>query len=198
MRHRLIDLSLIPLIMLAALLIFPAGTLAGTSAKPTFRHEEWNDPPVSVTDFCDVPGLTAEVQSSGHVDIQIRFNKGVYAIFSDHLVFTDTWTGPNGAQVIVTANRHGHDSRVVDNGDGTYTDYWTETGAPFVVVGPNGERSMDTGRIVWKFIYADSGTPGNPDDDVFLSFEGIVDVAGPHPAATEDVFCPIAVPAFTS
>ena len=125
-------LNLAVVIATLALLALHSAVLA---EKPTFIRDAWDDT-VPVEDFCGVPGLTAQLHSVGSGDIQIRFNQGAYAIFSDHLHFTDTWTGPNGAVVTVEVNRHGHDSAVVDNGDGTYTDSWTETGAPFRVTLP--------------------------------------------------------------
>jgi hypothetical protein len=181
------------LVALAVLLAPPGGVLA---AKPTFIHDAWDfefvDP-----NFCGA-GIPVHVHATGSVDVQVRATKkNVYAIFSDHLKSFDTLTGPNGAVITIEANRHGHDSQIVGNGDGTYTDFWTETGRPFVATFPDGSRVADRGRITWEFTYGDNGTPGDPSDDYFISFNRIVDFAGPHPGATTDL-CPQAIAAFTA
>jgi hypothetical protein len=58
---------------------------------------------------------------------------------------------------------------------------------------------FDRGQITWKFIYGDGSTPGDPSDDSFLSFEGIVDYSGQMPGQTGAVdLCAAAIAAFTA
>jgi hypothetical protein len=150
----------------------------------------------------DVHGrhLPGSARNSAHTvgtgSVWIRFNKGTYAIY---IHGQDTLTSPNGAVVTVEYNHHGRDDVVVANGDGTYTDCWTERGVIFKATFPDGTTIFDHGQITWTFIYGEGGTPGDPSDDYFIAFEGIVGYLGQMPGATgtED-FCAVAIAAFTA
>jgi hypothetical protein len=182
---------------LVAMLIFPAGAPA---EQPQFFTNEW-DFNETFEDFCGVAGLTVEANFTGHENVQIRSNpnKGEFPFFSVHVQFFDTWTGPNGKVVTVEANFRLRDIEIIDNGDGTITIHQKVTGAPNTITGPDGERSIDRGLAIFAFTVDYNGTPSDPDDDVFVSDDGIVRMAGPHPDLEDGgAFCPIAVPAFTS
>jgi len=195
MRNRLVNLSFIPLIALAALLAFPTGTLA---AQPTAVHDAW-DFTDTITDACGVPGLTVEEHFTGEVDGFYKFVDGrPFSFTSVHVSFFSTFTGPNGKVVTVSADRREQDARIVDNGDGTITISSKVTGAALTVTGPNGQRSLDRGLVVFQFTVDYNGTPANPADDIFVSDQGVQRMAGPHPGVESDVTCDMAVPAFTS
>ena len=163
MRNRLVNLSFIPLIALAALLAFPPGTLA---AQPTAVHDAW-DFTDTITDACGVPGLTVEEHFTGEVDGFYKFVDGrSFPFTSVHVSFFNTFTGPNGKVVTVSADRREQDARIVDNGDGTIT---------ITSFGSGGSRFYDrNGKFVLKdpgearfaFDIDYNGTPGDPDDDV--------------------------------
>jgi hypothetical protein len=196
MNRRFVSLSVLPLIALAALLAFPAGTLA---AQPTAIHESW-DFTDTATDFCGVPGLTVGGHFTGQIDGHMKLINGQpFPYFSVQTKFFDTWTGPNGKVVTVSANRREQDATIVNNGDGTITLTQQITGAEITITGPDGTRVIDRGLIRVAVTVDDNGTPSNPDDDIFLSFDGVVKTAGPHPDWDPGgAFCPVAVPAFTS
>jgi len=197
MSRRSIRAFPIAVVALVAMLIFPSGAPA---EQPLFFTNEW-DFEETFTDFCGVTGLTVEANFTGHENVQIRSNpnKGEFPFFSVHVQFFDTWTGPNGKVVTVEANRRARDIEIVDNGDGTITIHEKVTGAAVTITGPDGERSIDRGLAIFAFTVDYNGTPGDPEDDIFVSDDGIVKMAGPHPdLEDEGAFCPIAVPAFTS
>jgi hypothetical protein len=183
------------LVALAALLAAPGGALA---AKPVFFTQTW-DFTETVTDFCGEAGLTVEGHFTGQVDGQLRPAKeGEFPLVSAHAVIEETWTGPNGEVVTVSANRRERDLAVTDNGDGTYTVQVQVTGAFVTIVGPDGARSLDRGLAVAAIRWDFNGTPSDLTDDVFVGVEGILRTAGPHPDLLDGAFCTIAVAAFTA
>jgi hypothetical protein len=183
------------LVAVAALLAFPAGTLA---AQPTTVHDAW-DFTDTATDACGVPGLTVEEHFTGEIDGFFRFIDGrPFPYFLVHVSFFNTFTGPNGKVVTVSGSRLEKDARIVDNGDGTITISSNVTGSAFTVTGPNGERSLDRGLVTFQFTVDYNGTPANPDDDIFVSDQGVQKIAGPHPGLESDLVCEFGVPAWTS
>jgi hypothetical protein len=178
--------------------LLPACPTQPRAGRQTHAHARCLGRPFTDPNFCG-SGLAVSVHTVGTGSVWIRFNQGTYAIFSDHIHGQDTLTGPNGAVVTVAYDHHGHDDSVVDNGDGTYTDYWTERGVIEKVTFPDGTVVLDRGQITWKFVYGDAGTPGDPSDDYFIAFEGIVDYDGQMPGQTGSVdLCASAVAAFTA
>jgi hypothetical protein len=183
------------LVALAAVLAPPGGALA---AKPVFFTNTW-DFTETVTDFCGEAGLTVEGHFTGQLDGQVRAAKeGEFPLVSAHAAFEETWTGPNGEVVTVTANRRERDVAITDNGDGTYTVRVQVTGAFVTIVGPDGARSLDRGLAVADIRWNYNGTPSDLTDDVLVGIDGIIRTAGPHPDLLEGAFCAIAVPAFTA
>jgi hypothetical protein len=89
--------------------------------------------------------------------------------FRVHESFTNTLNGKT-----LTQDRavHGKDLSITDNGDGTLSLIFQNSGRTFVY-GPDGTRLfIDAGRFVGELLIPDGGTPGDPSDDGEAVFVG--------------------------
>lgn len=102
---------------------------------------------------------------------------------------TDTWTNTlNGETFTVTVTGQGRDHKITDNGDGTLTLEFANSGVQ-KVFGPAGELLfMDTGLFRAEVLIDHGGTPSDPSDDKFLEFLGETAVHGQSDTLERD-FC---------
>jgi hypothetical protein len=165
---------------------------AGAFAKPT-EHTDFHDEFTEIVDdFCDVSGLT--VQVDGVVDGRRLDNPhGPDGLSYEHenvrgtVVFTNVDTGITVTEV---TNAIFKDLRVTDNGDGTLTILVLGTGNT-VLYGPDGKAiGRNPGQIRFEVLIDHGGTPIDRSDDEFLEFLG--EVKG-STGRTDD-FCAAVVP----
>jgi hypothetical protein len=143
-------------------------------------------------DFCDVSGLTVQVNST--TESRFMFNPhgpdGLgYGL--EHLRITNVYANTaNGNAVTEQVTTVFKDLRVTDNGDGTVTILVLATGNA-VVRGPDGKAiARNPGQIRFEALVDNGGTPTDPSDDEFLDVLG--DVKG-STGRTDD-FCEAVVP----
>ncbi|MEW9871607.1 hypothetical protein [Arthrobacter sp. HS15c] len=102
---------------------------------------------------------------------------------------TDMWTNTlNGETLTVTRVGQGRDHKITDNGDGTLTLEFANSGVQ-KVYGPDGELLfMDTGLFRAEVLIDHGGTPSDPTDDEFIKFLGETAVHGQMDTLERD-FC---------
>jgi hypothetical protein len=167
--------------------------LAGAASAKPLVHGEFHDETTDIVeDFCDVPGLTVQVDRV--FDVRLLVNPHgpdglTYGV--EHQTFTEVWTNPaNGNAFTVEFMWLSKDLRVTDNGDGTLTILVLVTGN-VVAYGPDGKAIYrDPGQFRFEFVVDDAGTPTDPGDDEFLEFLGLVK----EPTGRTDDFCAATVP----
>ena len=170
--------------------------MTGVTAATPLDHGEFHDEfSFTVTDFCEVSGLTVQIHGvvdgtflakpQGH-DARIHF--------MDHLHVTRVLTNVgSGASVSDDERTVVKDLRVVDNGDGTLTITVLATGN-FVVYDADGKAiARNPGQSRLQFIDEHGGTPADPNDGVELVDLGLVKGS----TGRSDDFCAAAVATLT-
>jgi hypothetical protein len=145
-----------------------------------------------VEDFCDVPGLTVEVDSTTVARFMLNpHGPDGLGYGLEHLKVTDVFTNlANGNTVTDKNTIMSKGLRVIGNGDGTQTVLVLATGNA-VVYGTDGKAiARNPGQIRVEVLVDNGGTPSDPTDDEFLEFLG--DVKG-STGRTDD-FCVAVVP----
>ena len=178
--------------------ILTAATVAVAMAAPvaaapleqgTF-HEEFSfvDP-----DLC---GAGLEVQLDFVIDgrfLVMRRGRDGLVYFMEHVHRTNTVTNlANGRTVTEEERTVQKDLHVTDNGDGTLTILVLATGN-YTLFGADGHAlARNPGQIRFELLIDHGGTPGDPSDDVELSFTLVKESTG-----RSDDACAAAVPALT-
>ena len=149
--------------------------VTAASAQP-IREEGVFEESETIEDFCDVPGLTVQIDST----IDARFMiipHGPDGLWHglEHEKVSRVYTNlANGNFVTEDVTVVFKDLRVTDNGDGTLTILVLGTGNA-VTYGPDGKAlARDPGQIRFEVLVDDAGTPGDPTDNEFLEFLGVV------------------------
>jgi hypothetical protein len=178
----------------AGLAIVGSMALAGgATAKPlehTAFHEEFSE---TISDFCEVSGLTVQVDTviDGRFLLNPHGPDGL-PYFMDTLKITNVYMNvDNGNTLTEVGNAVSKDLRVTDNGDGTLTILALTTGN-IAVFGPDGKAlARNPGQVRFEFLVDHGGTPTDPSDDEDLAFLGVVKES----TGRTDDFCAAVVPA---
>jgi hypothetical protein len=176
-----------------AAMVLAAGVLASTAGAGTpFRdtiHDEYAFP---LEDFCDVAGLTVDLE--GVLDIRVQIGEHGRAgldYFLQHGTQRETLSA-NGVTLTSVANVIEKDLHVTDNGDGTLTILILATGNA-VLYGPDGRAiARNPGQVRLELLVDDNGTPDDPFDDIELDRHVVKESTG-----RSDDFCDAAVAALT-
>ena len=177
-------------LLAAAIAVALAAPVAAAPLEHGTFHDEFSfiDP-----DFC---GAGLEVRIDGVVDgrflVTRRGRDGlVYFMESVHRI--DTYTNLANGQTLTDDERTVQkDLHVTDNGDGTLTVLVLATGN-FTLYGADGHAiARNPGQIRFELLIDHNGTPGDPSDDVELSFTLVKESTG-----RSDDACEAAVPALT-
>jgi hypothetical protein len=178
------------LLVVGAAVFAVAGVSSVAEARPLAGDEFHNEFSETVEDFCDVPGMTVEIDTvfDGRFSVKTKGRDGL-GYFAEHLRIASTY---NGSVVTTLDKLHSKDLKVIDNGDGTLTVVFFATGnATFY--GANGKAiGRDPGQVRFEFVVDHNGTPGDPLDDIVISEELIK-----GPTGRTDDFCEVVVPALT-
>lgn len=145
-------------------------------------------------DFCDVEGLSVQFDVAGVVDyrIDVRGSKG-YAFYSERVTFDTTFTNlANGTSIRNHERSLFKDVTVKDNGDGTHTIIYFGTGNAALYDASGKAIARNPGQVRFEVVLDLNGTPGDIDDDIFISETLILGSTGRN-----DDFCAAAVPALT-
>jgi hypothetical protein len=170
-----------------------AVTLAATASGAQLFREPIHEESVEVqSDFCGVPGLTVTFASveDGFLHAVTR-GRDQLVYFGVHINRTEVVTNlANGNSLTAEYVFTDKDLRVTDNGDGTLTILILTTGNA-VLYGPDGKAiARNPGQTRIEILVDDAGTPGDPTDDEFLEFLGVVKES----TGRTDDFCEAAVP----
>jgi hypothetical protein len=145
-----------------------------------------------IDDFCDVPGLTVQLDSTTEARLMlIPHGPDGLGYGLEHFKITNVFTNvANGNTVTVEETTLSKDLQVTDNGDGTLTILVLATGNA-VVYSPDGKAiARNPGQVRFEILIDNAGTPSDPSDDEFLEFLG--EVKG-STGRTDD-FCTAVVP----
>jgi hypothetical protein len=158
-----------------------AGTVAGAlAAAPAVAkpidggpfHEEFTE---IQEDFCDVEGLTIEVDNviDGRFLLNAR-KPGTAPYFLNTSTVTSTYRNAEGDFVTEHVRLADMDLKITDHGDGTMTILVLSTGNAFVA-GPDGKAiARNPGQVRFELLIDNGGTLSDPSDDEFIEFLGVV------------------------
>lgn len=165
------------------------------SAKPIERdafHEEFSE---TVNDFCDVSGLTVDIDSVLDGTFRIGSKgKSQLPYYTEHIDFTQVITNVANDRFATTKDSvNVKDLRVTDNGDGTSTIVAFATGNA-TIYNANGKAiGRNPGQFRSVILIDNGGTPSDPSDDEFLEE---LEVVKESTGRTDD-FCEAIVPALS-
>ena len=148
-----------------------------------------------IRNFCDVQGLRVRLDATVQVDFKIdqRGSEGL-AYYSEHLDFTGVFTNVRtGAYVTSVESSMSKDLSVTDNGDGTLTIVAFGTGNAVVYDSSGQVIARNPGQTRFVFTVDNNGTPTDPFDDEFISFDGVILGS----TGRTDNFCEAVVPELT-
>jgi hypothetical protein len=185
--------KLLGAIGVAAGLTIASIAVAGTaSAGPPLNekfHDEFTD---VIDDFCGVEGLT--VRTDVVIDGKDLIHSGQNVGFMEHVNGTSVDTNEaNGNAVTETFHSVQRAKQATDNGDGTFTVLFLQTGND-VTYGPDGKAiARNPGQVRYELLIDGNGTPSDPSDDEVLAFLGFVKES----TGRTDDFCAAVVPVLT-
>jgi hypothetical protein len=167
---------------------------AGASAAPTEWqpfHDAFDD---VIEDFCDVPGLTVELEgvSEGWERFIPRGADGLLHLqvqAQDPEVYTNRANGKSATWVI---ERHGQELHVTDNGDGTLTDVVSGAGNGVLYAEDGTKLARQAGLFRYQIVYDHAGTLTDRSDDIKIGRPVILLQTG-----RLDDLCAAMVPALT-
>lgn len=182
--------------LLAALAIALVSMLAmpAADAKLVFKeHFSFTDSHIEQEehgdDFCpNVEFLTLyEIEARGMDVVKLK-GQSPFPYFASNFKFHEVYTNlENGKTFTLLTVGRDADQQIVDNGDGTITITFQGVGRTHVI-GPDGDRLFsDTGQFRFVAVVDYNGTPGDPEDDVELSFEVVKEVG--HAGTEGRDFC---------
>ncbi|BDZ53923.1 hypothetical protein [Agromyces marinus] len=176
---------------LAAGLALSVLTIAPASAKPIDRGSFVEEFSFVVDDFCDVDGLSILIEGSFEVRFIANTRKpGTAPYFVGNERVEQSYTNESGVTVTEIVTTLNKDQKITDNGDGTLTILVLATGGA-TVYGPDGKAiARNPGQVRWEVLIDHNGTPGDPEDDVFLEDLGVVKGS----TGRTDDFCAAVVP----
>lgn len=159
--------------VLAGIAALAVGAAAPAAAEQIERGR-FHD--VFVSDPYEDCGLT--LQDSGDVHgsfVGTRRGSDGLAYFTENVHGTITTTNlANDLSYTQVFNEGHRDLQVTDNGDGTLTVTVLATGGARVY-GPDGKIvARNPGQVRFQLLIDNGGTPGDPTDDEFLEFLGVI------------------------
>ena len=169
-----------------------AGAATAKPIESGSFHDEFSE---TVTDFCDVSGLTVDIDSVADGTFRIG-SKGKSGLpyYTEHVDFTQVFTNVANEQFATTKESvTAKDLRVTDNGDGTSTIVAFATGNATIYNSSGKAIGRNPGQFRSVILIDNGNTPTDPSDDEFIEqLEVIKESTG----RTDD-FCEAIVPALT-
>lgn len=164
---------------------------APAGAKPIDRGPIFEEFSETLTNFCDVPGLTIEVDSV--VEGRFVFNArkpGTAPYYLETVSVERVYRNAEGDFVTETVRAVEKDLKITDNGDGTLTILVLVTGNAFVAGADGKVIARNPGQVRFELLIDHNDTLDDPFDDVFLEFLGQVKGS----TGRTDDFCAAVVP----
>jgi hypothetical protein len=172
-------------VAVAALGAAPAG------ARPVDRGPIFEEFSETFTNFCDVPGLTIDVDTvfEGRYVFNSR-KPGTAPYYLENSSVERVYRNAEGDFVTERQRVLSKDLKITDNGDGTLTILVLATGNA-TVTGPDGKAiARNPGQVRFELLYDHNDTLEDPSDDVFLEDLGVVKGS----TGRSDDFCEAVVP----
>lgn len=164
------------------------GLAPPASAGQVF-HERFRDVGSEVLDdFCGIDGVVNTFDVHGVARAGTRGDLAApYLLESVH--GDEAFINPDtGKAMTHRFNLVLRDHRIIDNGDGTLTIVSTVTGRE-TWSGAEGTVLRSIGTLRYSFLVDHAGTPGDPEDDVFLEDLGLVMPRTAHDETAGRDFC---------
>jgi hypothetical protein len=164
---------------------------APAGAKPLDHGPIFDEFSETLTNFCDVPGLTIEADTVVEGTFLANSRKpGTAPYFHENTRVEVVYSNTEGVIVTQTARGLSSDLKITDNGDGTLTILVLATGNA-MVAGPDGKIiARNPGQVRFEVLIDHNDTIDDPSDDVFLEFLGLVKGS----TGRTDDFCAAVVP----
>jgi hypothetical protein len=160
--------------------------VSSASAQPLDQGHEHES-----SDFIDSPcGYDVRIVIESDSTFLLRTTGSTTVpVFEENLTFTvDFINLVDGRQMTQHAQFHNQDQSIDVNGDGTYTLHEKSVG-PMRVTGSDGKLLFVDAAAIWfDVLIGDNGTPGDFDDDVFISQSDPIKLVGHVVLPTRD-FC---------
>lgn len=164
---------------------------APASAKPLDRGPVFEEFSETFTDFCDVLGLTIEVDTV--VEGNFLFNSrkpGTAPYYLETLTVERVYRNAEGDFVVETVRVINKDLKITDNGDGTLTILVLATGNASVAGADGKAIARNPGQVRFEVLIDHGGTIEDPFDDEFIAFLGLVKGS----TGRSDDFCEAVLP----
>ena len=171
-----------------------AALAATADARQVFRETIHDERNIVLEDYCGVPGLTVELESTLDLRVQVvTHGRAGLAYYLQHGSVREVLTNPaTGTSLTSVARVTEKDLRVTDNGDGTLTILDLSTGNA-VLYGADGKAiARNPGQTRFELLIDDGGTPADPTDDEVIGQEVVKESTG-----RSDDFCEAAIPALS-
>jgi hypothetical protein len=193
--RRLRKVRLGAILALAATAAMTLAAAANAGPGQVFQETIHEEDTLVLEDFCEVPGLTVELEFVLDVRVHaVPHGNDRLDYFVQHARRTEVYTNlANGRSVTALGIVTEKDMRVTDNGDGTLTILILATGNG-VLYGEDGKAiARNPGQSRFEVLVDNGGTPTDPSDDEFLADLGLVKGS----TGRSDDFCEAAVPALS-
>jgi hypothetical protein len=154
-------------------------TVAAPSSAQQLFHEHFSFTDSHIeqdehgSDFCpDIEFLVRYDAEVRGLDMGKLKGNNPFPYFSSNFKANEIYTNlENGKTFRLATVGRDNDQRIVDNGDGTISITFKHVGRTHAY-GPDGRRLFsDSGQFLAQAVVDYNGTPGDPDDDVEISFE---------------------------
>jgi hypothetical protein len=164
---------------------------APAGARPVDRGPIFEEFSETFTNFCDVPGLTIEVDTVFEGRYMFNSRKpGTAPYYLENSSVESVYRNAQGDVVTEYQRVLSKDLKITDNGDGTLTILVLATGNA-TVTGPDGKAiARNPGQVRFELLYDHNDTLEDPSDDVFLADLGVVKGS----TGRSDDFCAAVVP----
>jgi hypothetical protein len=164
---------------------------APAGARPVDRGPIFEEFSETFTNFCDVPGLTIEVDTVFEGRYMFNSRKpGTAPYYLENSSIETVYRNAQGDVVTEHQRVLSKDLKITDNGDGTLTILVLATGNA-TVTGPDGKAiARNPGQVRFELLYDHNDTLEDPSDDVFLADLGVVKGS----TGRSDDFCAAVVP----
>jgi len=152
--------------------VIALGAAAPVAAGQVDRgHQQFSESEL-IEDFCGIDGfdVTHTREFSGSFTATTRGPDGFVQV-RDSVRETNTYLNPEtGKSLTVLHLGHGHDMSITDNGDGTLTVIFQNSGQDSWFDG-NGQKVLSVAGVTRdEFLIDNNGTPHDPSDDQFLEY----------------------------
>jgi hypothetical protein len=152
--------------------VIALGAAAPVSAELVDRGHRHTIESELIEDFCGIDGFNVihTLDWSGSFTVTTRGPDGFVQV-RDSVRESNSFLNPQtGKNLTALHLGHGHDMSITDNGDGTLTVIFQNSGLDTLFDG-NGDKVLSVAGVTRdEFLIDNNGTPHDPSDDQFLEY----------------------------